>query len=130
MVFRATNYLCALLAAAMPVVTCAQVMEHAHEHHEAELTGHGHSHEDSDVPHHEHEEDGAPIPADKSPGMVRVAPPTLAKLLVQPAEPAPFTARFTDVTSLTQLLLCLLNLKDDFPPLSIPSPGDTLPLLI
>ena len=114
----------------MPVVTCAQVMEHAHEHHEAEIAGHGHSHEDGDTPHHEHEEDGSPIPADKSSGMVRIVSPTLAKILVQPIEPAPFIARVADVASLTRLLMSILDAKDDIPPPSVPSPGDILPLLI
>ena len=114
----------------MPVVTCAQIMEHAHEHHEAEVAGHGHSHEDGDTPHHEHEEGGSPIPTDKSSGMVRLAPPTLAKILIQPTEPAPFIAKLADIASFPRLLMSLLNVKDDIPPLTIPSPGDTLPLLI
>jgi len=130
MVLRATSYICSLLVASMPVVTCAQVMEHAHEHHEAEIAGHGHSHDDGDTPHHEHEEDGSPIPADKSNGMARIVSPTSAKILVQPTEPAPFLARLADVASFTRLLMSLLNAKDDIPPLTIPSPGDTLPLLI
>lgn len=114
----------------MPVAIYAQVMEHAHEHNESEVAGHGHSHEDSEIPHHDHEEDGTPIPADTSIGIVRIASPTLAKILTQPAVPAPFTERLADVASLARLLQSLWDLKDDIPPLLNPSPGDNLPLLI
>jgi len=114
----------------MPAMTLSLVTEHVHEHLEAELTGHGHSHEDGDVPHHEHEEDGTPTPADKSTGLVRVAPLTLAKIQMQPTEPAPFARLGTEIESLQQHLFDFLNFKEHIPPPCIPSPGDTLPLLI
>lgn len=130
MVFRATTILCCFLAASVPALTLAQVMEHAHEHEEALLTDDGHSHDDGDTPHHEHEEDGSPIPADKSAGMVRVAPPTFAKILIQPTDPVPFASGSAETPARQQALLGFLALKEHIPPPNVPSPGDTLPLLI
>jgi hypothetical protein len=130
MVVRATTILCCLLAALAPAITVAQVMEHAHEHEEALLTGDGHSHEDGDTPHHEHEDDGSPIRADKSAGMVRVAPPTFAKILIQPTEPVPFASPLPDAAAWRQTLVGFLTFKEHIPPPNVPSPGDTLPLLI
>jgi hypothetical protein len=104
-------------------------MEHAHEHEEALLTGDGHAHEDGDTPHHEHEEDGSPVPIDKSAGMGRVAPRTLAKILIQPTQPAPFAGLCAEMASARQFLLGFLNFREHIPPPRIPSLGDTLPLL-
>jgi len=105
-------------------------MGHAHEHMEAAHHGHGHSHEDEHVPHHEHEEDGSPITADKLTGMVRVAPPTLAKILIQPTEPITMRTLVADMESSQGLLLGILSFKKHIPPPCVPSPGDALPLLI
>lgn len=113
----------------MPVLGYAQILDHAHEHLEAEETGHGHSHDDSDVPHHEHEENGSPIPADNSTNMVRVSVPVLAKILIQPCTPAPFVAGIAQA-NLQQFLIGFLNFKEHIPPPYTPSPGNNLPLLI
>jgi len=130
MVFRATTFLCCWLATSVPVLSLAQVIEHAHEHLEALLDGHGHSHEDGDTPHHEHEEDGSPIPADKSADMIRVTPPTLAKIQLQPIQPIPFGSSVTQTASTQQACLGFQNFKEHIPPPRVPFPGDTLPLLI
>ena len=122
--------MCCLLTTSVPGLTLAQVMEHAHEHFEALLTGDGHSHDDGNVPHHEHEEDGSPIPADKSSGMIRVAPPTLAKVLIQPSKPAPFASKSMEPDAWRLASIGFLAFKERIPPPYVPSPGDTLPLLI
>jgi hypothetical protein len=114
----------------VPALSFAQVTKHAREHVESQLEDFGHSHDNGHMPHHEHEEDGSPIPADKPASMVRVAAPTLAKILMQPTEPAPFGTLVADMESSQRLLLGFLNFKEHIPPPSIPSPGDTLPLLI
>ena len=130
MLSRATTLLCCFLTTSVPALTLAQVIEHAHEHLEALLTGHGHIHDDGESPHHDHEEDGSPIPADKSTGMVRVAPPTLAKILIQPIEPTPFASSLlhADAGRLASIGYSAFN--EHIPPPYVPSPGDTLPLLI
>lgn len=130
MVLRATTLLCCFLTSSVPAFTLAEVMEHAHEHVQSELTGHGHSHEDADVPHHDHEEDGTPIPAEKSAGTIRVAAPTNAKILIQPTELIPFASMSSEVAALRQALCGFFNIKEHIPPPRVPSPGDTLPLLI
>ena len=130
MVFRAKTLLSCFLAASAPGLVLAQVMEHGHEHVQAELTGHGHSHEDADVPHHEHEKDGSPIPPAKSAEMVRVVPSTLAKILIQPTDQVPFASGSAEIPARQQTLLGFLSHKERIPPPNSPAPGDTLPLLI
>lgn len=114
----------------MPVVTSAQVLQHAQEHHEADLFLHSHSHEDGNVPHHEHEEDGTPIPADEVEGLIRHAVSNPDKVLSPSLEPAPFESRFSDSTIALDFSHVLANFKNDTPLDLVPSPGNLLPLLI
>jgi hypothetical protein len=130
MVFRATTILCCFLTTSVPAFTLAQVIEHAHEHLEALLTGHGHTHDDGETPHHDHEGDGTPIPADKSAGMIRAATPTFSKILIQPTEPFFLASITTEFAEIRQLVASFLNFKEHIPPPYVPSIGDTLPLLI
>jgi len=114
----------------VPAIAVAQVVEHAREHLQAMLTGHGHAHEHGQVPHHEHEEDGSPIRADQSGGMLRVAPPTTTRILIQLTQPALFADAFAEAPLVPKAPNGCLKINEHIPPPWVPSPGDTLPLLI
>ena len=130
MVFRATTHVCCCLTCWAPAIALVQVVEHAHEHLQAKLTGHGHAHAHGQVPHHEHEADGSPIRADESGGVLRVAPPTMARVLTQLTQPALFAAWVGQVRAPADRLTVDGRCKHlPYEPW-IPSAGDALPLLI
>lgn len=130
MVSRATSFLCCFLTVWSPTIGIVQVIEHAHEHMEAMLTGHGHAHHNGQVPHHEHEENGTPIRADEPIAIVRAATPTISGMDLQSAAPASFLTYMSDIVALQRVRLGCLCYTKHIPPPRTPTPGDTLPLLI